>query len=209
MLVKNVIIQLFHGYKLVWHLKLNSMFCRNYVSCSLLTIFRGELSHLGQRLAIHNSPILARKLAKRRLKLQTRIDAFLAKTPTALETLLPHNCPHNVGHSHQHLDEDDELLEDDGLYEDCSQSEEEDNDTNEDIDDKEDEDDTDSEHHIKSAPSTKHVPESIVLPLPSHLGLNNNHDHIAALSQEELTIRQSQASDCLQHLRLSLGMNKE
>jgi hypothetical protein len=68
-------------------------------------------------------------------------------------------------------------------------------------------DDADAEDHIKPPTQPRRLPESILLPLPSHLGIKDHQDQsVAALSEEELMIRTSQASDCLQHLRLSLGM---
>jgi hypothetical protein len=150
-------------------------------------------------------------LAKRRLRLRSRIDAFLAKTPNALSSLLPQDQVPVSGNPHQHLDEDDEALEDDGLDQDFSESEkdEEDDHDDDDVDGEDDNtcDDVDTEDHINSTPTSSSVPESIVLPLPSHLGINKHPDpSMAALSADELIIRQSQASDALQHLRLSLGM---
>jgi hypothetical protein len=156
---------------------------------------------------------LAQKLAKRRLRLQNRIDAFLAKIPTALSSLLPQDQFPSSGISHLRLDEDDEAVEDDDLDYDSGESEEDEEDNNgDDVDAEEDNDnitgdDVDAEDHIKSTLTTNGVPESIMLPLPSHLGPIKHPDPtMAALSEVELIIRQSQASDSLQHLRLSLGM---
>jgi hypothetical protein len=142
--------------------------------------------------------------------LQRRIDAFLAKTPTALDSLLPQDQVVISGESHQHQEPDAEAVEDDGVDQDSSEYEEDEGDDKKDYVDGEDYDtgdDVDAEDHIESTPSTSGVPESIVLPLPSHLGINKDPDPtMAALSADELIIRQTQASESLQHLRLSLGM---
>lgn len=126
--------------------------------------------------------------------MQRKIDAFLAKTPTALSSLLLQDQVAISGDSHQHLDDDDDDVEDDV----CDDVDAEDDITG---------DDDDTEDHMKSTPTTNHTPESIALPLPSHLGINKHQDPImAALSADELIIWQSQAADSLQNLRLSLGM---
>jgi hypothetical protein len=112
-----------------------------------------------------------------------------------------------------HLEEDDEAVEDDDdLDYDLGESEEDEEDDNGENVNAEDEDEDNTsydvaEEYIKSTHTTNGTPESIVLPLPSHLRPIKHPDPtIAALSEHELTIRQSQASDSLQHLRLSLGM---
>ena len=136
--------------------------------------------------------------------MQSRIDAFLVKTPTALSSILPQDQVPISGNSHQHLDEDDDL---DHNSSKCEEDKEDDN--GDDVDAEEDDtgDDVDTEDHIKSTPTNNSIPESIVLPLPSHLGLNKHPDPtMAALSEDKLIIRQTQAYESLQHLRLSLGM---
>jgi hypothetical protein len=176
---------------------------------SSLTPCRGEVRHLRCQLARCGSPHLAKKLAKRRLLLQSRIDAFLAKTPTALSSLLPQDQFPISGISPLDLDEDDEAVEDDDLDYDSGESEDNEEyviDVEED-DDNTTGDDVDVENRIRSTPTTNGVPESIMLPLPSHLKPIDHPDPtIDALSEVELIIWQSQASDSLQHLRLSLGM---
>jgi hypothetical protein len=139
---------------------------------------------------------LAKKLARRRLKLRTKIDAYLAKTPISLSSLLPQDQSPGAWYSDQHLGEDDDAMEDEDDYNDSGESGDEDH-TENDID----------EDHTNSSTSAHVAPESIALPLPSHLGLNKQSDQtIAPLIAEELLIRQSQASDSLEQLRLSLGM---
>jgi hypothetical protein len=140
----------------------------------------------------------------------------MAKTPIALASFLPEDQSSISGDSHQHLDldeEEDEAVEDADHHDETSEcDEEEDEGTDNDLNDDDNQegntdDDDDAKDHIKSTTSTRHVAESILLPLPSHLGLREHPDQtVAALSEEELIIRQSQASDSLQHLRLSLGM---
>jgi hypothetical protein len=215
-----MMIQCSHGYELVWPLNFNSKLVGDSRSLSLLTFCRSELCHLRRRLARHGSAHLAQKLAKRRLQLQNNIDAFLARTPTALGSLLPEDHVPISGTSHEHLEEEDDDMEDDGLVQDLSKSDEDEEDDNDHDGDGDDDsgsdadgeddgtgEDIDMEVHIKSTPSPGSVPESIVLPLPSHLGINKHQDPtVAALSAEELIIRQTQASESLQHLRLSLGM---
>jgi hypothetical protein len=164
---------------------------------------------------------LAQKLAKRRLQLQNRIDAFLARTPTAIGSLLLEDQVPISQNSYEDLDEDDEEdVEDDGLVQDLSNPDKDEEDDDDDNIDEEDEDtgsdvdvdddvtgDVDMDGHIKSSARSRSAPESIVLPLPSHLGINKQSDPtVAALSADELVIRQTQASESLQHLRLSLGM---
>jgi F0F1-type ATP synthase epsilon subunit len=71
----------------------------------------------------------------------------------------------------------------------------------------EDDEDTDQDIDVEDHVRLHGAPESIVLPLPSHLGVNKNQDQmITALTEDELIVRKSQASDSLQDLRLSLGM---
>ena len=49
-------------------------------------------------------------------------------------------------------------------------------------------------------------PEKIPLVMPSAMDQDNvNTDHMKALACQELKLRQGQANDCLQHLRLALG----
>jgi hypothetical protein len=146
---------------------------------------------------------LAKKLERRRSQLQTKIDAFLDKTPMALGNV---SCEDQSPIPGQHLDQD-YYADEDGV-EDYNQH----HDGDSDIDEDEDEDDYEEEinmmdhHHIKPT-GTHCVPERICLPLPSHLGPTKDQDQtIAALIKEELIIRESQASEALQHLRLSLGM---
>lgn len=76
-----------------------------------------------------------------------------------------------------------------------------------DEDDVEDDDHIDTEDSKKSLVGIHHQPEHVILPLPSCLGLNKQQDHtIAALVEDELAIRESQAADALELLRLSLGL---
>jgi hypothetical protein len=138
---------------------------------------------------------LAKTWARRRTQLQTKIDAFLAKTPLALGNLIgADEVP--LSWAPQHLDEDgDDDMEDDEDEEDDQESEED------------EENSDDYEDEVSSPPGTHGAAESIVLPLPSHLGVNKCQDpHLAPIIADELIIRQSQASDALQQVRLALGM---
>lgn len=174
---------------------------------------RAELCHIVRRLARCHSPHLAKKLARKRSKLQSKIDTFLAKTPIPLSGFLAQEQSPISCHNPQHLDKDDEYDSDEsvGEEEDDDEEDDEDEDDEEEEDDVDDEDDTDDEviakDPIKSKTGTDRVPESIQLPLPSHLGLSKPEDPtVTELSDDELIIRQTQASDSLEHLRLSLGM---
>jgi hypothetical protein len=87
---------------------------------------------------------------------------------------------------------EDEDNNDEGQYDD---------ETSDDLDELEEDEDT-----LKS-PITHDQPENIVLPLPSHLGLHQQPDQtITALVDNEMALRQSQASEALEQLRLSLGL---
>jgi hypothetical protein len=79
---------------------------------TFLKACRGELCHLSCKLAKCDTPHLAKKLARRRLQLQTKIDAFLGKTPIALGSFSPEDQSSTSGQSYQHGDEeDDEAVE--------------------------------------------------------------------------------------------------
>lgn len=81
-----------------------------------------------------------------------------------------------------------------------------DDETSDDQDELEDDDHIDTEDSIKSPVAHDH-PENVVLPLPSHLGFDKPQDQtITALVEDELALRQSQASEALEQLRLSLGL---
>jgi hypothetical protein len=81
-----------------------------------------------------------------------------------------------------------------------------DDETPEDEDELEDDDDINTEDSIKS-PVTHDQPENVMLPLPSHLGFKKQQDQtITALVEDEIALRQSQASQALEQLRLSLGL---
>jgi hypothetical protein len=167
---------------------------------------------------------LARKLARKRSKLQSKIDTFLAKTPTALSGFLAQEQSPIPSHNPLHLDKDynhdsseTEGEEEDGDEEDDDEEDDDEEDDDDDEEEEEDEDENDDEEdadneviakdQIKSHTGTHGVAESILLPLPSHLRLNNHKDQtVAALSEDELIIRQTQASESLEHLRLALGM---
>jgi hypothetical protein len=74
---------------------------------------------------------LAKKLARKRSRLQIKIDAFMAKTPIALASFLPDDQYSISGDSHQHLDldeEDDEAVEHGNDDESSEYDEEEDTD---------------------------------------------------------------------------------
>ena len=64
------------------------------------------------------------------------------------------------------------------------------------------ENDTDDElDHPTKTPAHTSSPENIMLPLPSRLGLQTQQDQmIAALLEEELKVRQCQASEALEQV---------
>ena len=171
-----------------------------------------ELCHLVRRLTRRHIPDLAKKLARKRTKLQTKIDAFLAKTPLGLSGFLPQDQSSSASHSSQHLQKDDD--DDSSEFESEDEEQDDEDEDEEELEEEEeddDEEDTDDEVNVKdpieSHTRTNGVPEKILLPLPSHLGLTKHKDQtITALSEDELKIRQTQASDSLEHLRLALGM---
>jgi hypothetical protein len=133
--------------------------------------------------------------------LQTKIDAFLDKTPISIGSFLPKD-PSATYQCNQELDNHDDALEDEENNDDYGYDDE----TPEDQDEVEDDDHMDTEDSVKSS-VTHDQPERIVLPLPSHLGFDKQQDKtIIPLVEDELALRQSQASDALEQLRLSLGL---
>jgi hypothetical protein len=169
---------------------------------SLLKVCRSDLRRLDRRLKKHPHSPLAKKLAGRRRQLQIKIDAFLDKTPISIGGISPKE---QSGSSNEQLDrhaaaledgdDDNDDIEDDGTCSDLDILDEE--------DDSEDEVQDPTHRHR----STCDAPEQIVLPLPSRLGLRKPHDEtIALLIEDELKIRQSQASEALDQVRLSLGI---
>jgi hypothetical protein len=133
--------------------------------------------------------------------LQTKIDAFLDKTPISIGSLLPKNQS-AIPRCNQELDMHDDTLEDEDSNDEYGYDDE----TYEDQDELEDDDDMDTEDSIKS-PVIHDQPENIVLPLPSHLGFDTQQDQtITPLVEDELALRESQASEALEQLRLSLGL---
>jgi hypothetical protein len=133
--------------------------------------------------------------------LQTKIDAFLDKMPISILSLLPKDQS-AIPQSDQELHMQDGTFED----EDNIDEDEYDDETSEDEDELEDDNPMDTEDSIKS-PVTHDQPEMVKLPLPSHLGFSKHQDQtITALVEDEIAVRQSQASQALEQLRLSLGL---
>ena len=107
-------------------------------------------------------------------------------------------------HDHLHSNEDDYPdhpdEEDDGdeEYDEDGASDDEDH-----VDNHDNLHEMDADGHGSSLQSV----ENVRLPLPSYLAHHLHQDPVvAALARDELLIRESQASDALQQLRLSLGM---
>jgi hypothetical protein len=141
---------------------------------------------------------LAKKLDKRKRHLQTKIDGFLNGTPSSVASLAHKDQPHC---SREQLDRDSDALGD----------EDDDNDDMDGDDEDTSEDEDDLEDHpgepVKSSPGRHDAPEHIMLPLPSRLGLTRQEmESIAPTVEDEVTIRQSQAAEALEQLRLSLGI---
>ena len=167
------------------------------ISFSSLTTFRSQLCHLVRRLKRNPNPQLAKKLAGRRLRFQTKIDAFLDKMPISIGSLFPKDQS-AIPQSNQELDIDDDTFGDEDDTDEDGYDDE--------TDELEDDDPMDIEDSIKS-PVTNDQPENIKLPLPSHLGLQKHQDQsITALVEDEIALRQSQASQALEQVRLSLGL---
>jgi hypothetical protein len=113
--------------------------------------------------------------------------------------------------SHLHEDPDADYDFDDEDDENDSGYEEEEEDDDDDLE----EDNQDNQamnigsyyHYLKPVNTSHHTPEHIVLPMPSLLRLQPQQEPIiAGLAEDELLIRQSQASDAIEQLRLALGM---
>ena len=121
-----------------------------------------------------------------------KINAFLNGTPSSVASLAHGDQPHC---SNRQLDRESNAWED--------EDDEEEEDTSEEEDDWED----DPEDPV-TLPSGRHdAPEHILLPLPSRLGLTTQElDMITPIVDHEATIRQSQAAEALEQLRLSLGI---
>lgn len=137
--------------------------------------------------------------------MQKQIDAFLVKTPVSISSLWSKD---QSGCSNKELDRHSDALDDDG--DDNSDSKGHnmwaDGDTSDEEGDSE-YDSEDSEDPINSSAATQEAPENIMLPLPSHVGIKKQQDlSINSLVDEEVIIRQSQASQALDQVRLSLGI---
>jgi hypothetical protein len=178
--------------------------CRTFFA--LLTVCRSQLCRLGRRLTKHPNPQLAKQLAGRRRRLQTKIDAYLDKTPISIASLLPKDqsaTPRSNLQIHRQYDP----LEDEEDSNDNIDRDGYDDEIPHDEDEVEDDDHIDTEDSKKSLVGIHCHPEHIILPLPSCLGLNKQQDHtIAALVEDEVAIRESQAVEALEQLRLSLGL---
>jgi hypothetical protein len=182
----------------------------------VINISRAQLCRINHQATRQSNAQLVKKLAKRRSQLQTKIDRFLENTPHNLASIL--SADHHImyGQLHPHPDGDFPDEDEEEEEEQHKSYDEDDDDDDDDDDSKEEEEDIHGEdgeegefkpnQHNKPT-NASGAPEHTMLPLPSALGLHKHHDPIiAALTQEELLIRQSQASEALQQLRLSLGM---
>ena len=157
----------------------------------ILKGFRLEIRRLDRQLTKHRKSCLANKLYRRKEQLQTKIDAFLNGTPGFVASLANRDQLDKESNALEDEDNDNDDLDDD------------DEDTFEQEDDLED----DPEEHVKSSPGTHDAPEHIMLPLPSRLGLTKQElEMISPIVEDEVTIRQSQAVEALEQLRLSLGI---
>ena len=132
--------------------------------------------------------------------MKKKIDAFLDKTPISIGSMTPKD---ETGCSHEQLDRHSDDLED---WDNNNNNEDNDICHIDDASDEDDELEKDAQVPIKSPAGTQEAPEDILLPLPSHLGLTKQDQNTAPLVEEELIIRQSQASEALEQLRLSLGI---
>jgi hypothetical protein len=160
--------------------------------------FRLEIRRLDRQLAKCPKSFLAKKLDRRKGYLQTQIDAFLNGMPSSVASLAHKDQPHC---SKEQLDRESNALEDEDDNND--DMDDDDEDTSEEEDDFED----DPEEPVKSSPRRHDAPEHIMLPLPSRLGLTEQElETIAPIVEYEVTIRQSQAAEALEQLRLSLGI---
>ena len=177
------------------------MLCAGTILVSFLNVCRSDLCHLDRRLKNRPHSPLAKKLTGRRRQLQNKINVFLDKTPMAIGNI---SLNEQSGSSNEQLDRHADVLED---GDDDNDNDDHGTSFNFDLSDEED----DSEDEIQD-PTERHrgtcdAPEHVVLPLPSHLGLRKSQDEtIALLIEDELKIRQSQASEALDQLRFSLGI---
>lgn len=136
--------------------------------------------------------------------MQTKIDAFVGEAPVNLFKFQEGHLPlphHHHSHANEDDDNDDEEDGDEDVEEDDGSDDEDSCENDEDNDDNFNGLGEDHQaHRLDSA-------EIVGLLLPSHLGPHHHQDPmVAALARDEKVIRQSQASDALQQLRLSLGM---
>jgi hypothetical protein len=77
--------------------------------------------------------------------------------------------------------------------------------SDEDYDFSDGEDDDDEEYSTEQGIDL--CPETLVLPLPSMMGLKDNQDDdVLALIEQEVNLRKTQATDAVQQLRLCLGI---
>jgi phosphopantothenoylcysteine synthetase/decarboxylase len=142
-----------------------------------LRVSRAHLRHLSRRSAKCQNPQMAKKLARRRLQLQTKLNAFLEMTPINIGNILAKYPPPVTQDFYQHSDADHDDAENED-NDDLDYYDDEDDDEDED----EDEDDNNNDninvpayyHHSSLPSNANHAPEHVALPLPSILGL---HQH--------------------------------
>jgi hypothetical protein len=140
----------------------------------------------------------AAKLARRRQQFQKKLDAFWDDMPLALSNILPEGQSWSS------------ILQLDAICNPLEKGEGENDTMDEDaLDDPCDEEDytEDELDHPTKTPGHMSSPENIMLPLPSRLGPEIHQDQtIATLLEEELKVRECQASEALEQVRLSLGV---
>src|SRR5215470_16748538 len=131
----------------------------------------------------------------KQLKLQQKINNFLAKAPFKLSDIPPLQLTGILCNEDFVSDDDNESI---------AVSEEDDGD---DPLDNECDDGYSDEFDNNAGREVEIYPETFTLPLPSILCSNQcHHDLLMDLAQQELKIHKSQAKECLQQLCLALGL---
>jgi len=163
-----------------------------------MKVLRSDIHCLARRLTRSHNTSSATRLARRRQQFQKKLDAFLDDTPPTLSNVL---AQQQSGSSISQLDAICDELENGKGNNDTL-----DDDILDDLSDEEDDTEDELDHPTKTTAHTS-SPENIMLPLPSRLGFQIHQDQtIATLLEEELKVRQCQASEALEQVRLSLGI---
>lgn len=164
----------------------------------LIKVSRSNIRCLARMLTRNPNESSAARLARRRQQFQKKLDALWDDMPLALSNILPQGQSgslisqlHSICDQLENGEGENDTLDEDALDDPCDE-----------------EDDTEDElDHPTKTPAQTSSPENTMLPLPSRLGLAIHQEQtIATLLEEELKVRQSQASEALEQVRLALGV---